>query len=83
MAEKSTSQNDQFEHDQLHHREARAKPRPDQPSVVLGSPRVSRPLDFEILPQGIQDPESWGPISRSTNLAGLEHDPGWEAMQNR
>ena len=58
MAEKSTSQNDQFEHDQLHHREARAKPRPDQPSVVLGSPRVSRPLDFEYYPRvfKIQNP---------------------------
>ena len=35
-----------------------------------------------MLPQGIQNPDLWGPISRSTNLAGSERDRGWGAMQN-
>ena len=35
-----------------------------------------------MLPQGIQNPDLWGPISRSTVLAGSERDRGWEAMQN-
>ena len=35
-----------------------------------------------MLPQGIQDPDLWGPISRSTVLVGLERDRGWGAVQN-
>ena len=34
-----------------------------------------------MLPQGIQNPDLWGSISRSTNLAGSERDRGWEAVQ--
>ena len=35
-----------------------------------------------MLQQGIQNPDLWGSISRSTNLAGSERDPCWEAVQN-
>ena len=71
---------DQIEHDQQHYRNARAKPRLEQPSVVLGSPRVSRPLDFEYW-TGVFKFQILGSISRSTNLEGSERDRGWRAVQ--
>ena len=36
-----------------------------------------------ILPRGIEIPDPWGPISRSTNVSRLERDRGWRVVQNR
>ena len=60
------------------------------PRTALGRARlarcddfVSRPLDVQYYHGVLKFQNSWGSISRSTNVSRLERDRGWRVVQNR